>query len=175
MLGHIGLNIPDLTVAKQYYDALMPALGFTEYFNATEDEFSYWPSGGKPGTYIFFYPASDPGPYGVNRTGFQHLAFMVPTRQAVRDAYEIAMRLGALSCIPRRSSRSIRSRTSPRFGAIRSDSRSRPSAITTADREAPVVPASQVAPSDGTHTGPAIRHWRENRQSGQSCAGEGAQ
>src|SRR5437016_13224760 len=86
MLGHIGLNVPDLAVAKKYYDALMPALGFAEYFNA-EDEFSYWPSGAKPGTYIFFYPASDPGPYGVNRTGLQHLAFMVPTRQAVRDAY----------------------------------------------------------------------------------------
>ena len=95
MLGHIGLNVPDLAVAKTYYDTLMPALGFTEYFNATEDEFSYWPSGAKPGTYIFFYPASDPGPYEVRRTGLQHLAFMVPTRQAVRDAYDLALRLAA--------------------------------------------------------------------------------
>src|SRR5438132_1977314 len=95
MLGHIGLKVPDLAVAKKYYDALMPALGFTEYFNAA-DEFSYCPSGAKPGTYIFFYPASDPGPYGVSRTGLQHLAFMVPTRQAVRDANEIAMRLGSV-------------------------------------------------------------------------------
>ena len=69
MLGHIGLNVTDLTVAKKYYDALMPALGFTEYFNAA-DEFWYCPSGAKPGTYIFFYPASDPGHYRVRRTGF---------------------------------------------------------------------------------------------------------
>jgi hypothetical protein len=32
----------------------------------------------------------------VNRTGLQHLAFIVPTRQRVRDAYEIAMSLGSI-------------------------------------------------------------------------------
>ncbi|MDP9332692.1 MAG: extradiol dioxygenase [Actinomycetota bacterium] len=96
MLGHIGLNVPDLAVAKQYYDVLMPALGFTEYFNAT-DELAYWPAGAKPGTYIFFYPANDASDYKMNRTGLQHLAFMVPTRQAVSDAYELALSLGSVS------------------------------------------------------------------------------
>ena len=118
MLGHIGLNVPDLAVAKRYYDALMPALGFTEYFNATEDEFSYWPSGAKPGTYIFFYPASDPGPYEVSRTGLQHLAFMVPTRQAVRDAYELALSLGSVDV---HSPREFPQYPQPYFAAFWSD------------------------------------------------------
>lgn len=26
MLDHIGLNVPDLTLAKHYYDAIMPSL-----------------------------------------------------------------------------------------------------------------------------------------------------
>lgn len=49
MLGHLGLNVPDLTAAKRYYDALMPQVGF-EPFLAADDQFAYRPAGGKPGT-----------------------------------------------------------------------------------------------------------------------------
>ena len=28
MLGHLGINVPDLRMAKHYYDALMPLVGF---------------------------------------------------------------------------------------------------------------------------------------------------
>ena len=49
MLGHLGLNVPDLRAATTYYDAVMPLLGFDEFLTA-EDEFAYRPAGGKPGT-----------------------------------------------------------------------------------------------------------------------------
>ncbi|MFC6885153.1 MULTISPECIES: VOC family protein [Actinomadura] len=99
MLGHIGLNVPDLGAAREYYGALMPLLGFERYLDA-EDQFAYRPAGGKPGTYVFFYPASDgrdsgAGGYSRERAGLQHLAFMVRTRTAVRDVHAAARGLGS--------------------------------------------------------------------------------
>jgi hypothetical protein len=32
MLGHLGINVPDLGAAKRSYDALMPPVGFEAYF-----------------------------------------------------------------------------------------------------------------------------------------------
>jgi catechol 2,3-dioxygenase-like lactoylglutathione lyase family enzyme len=46
MLGHLGLNVPDLRRAKEYYDQFMPALGFESFFSH-DDEFAYRPAGGK--------------------------------------------------------------------------------------------------------------------------------
>ena len=34
MLGHIGVNVPDLRAAKAYYDAIMPLVGFEPYLEA---------------------------------------------------------------------------------------------------------------------------------------------
>ena len=44
MLGHLGINVPDLAAAKSYYDALMPLVGF-ESFLATDDQFAFRPAG----------------------------------------------------------------------------------------------------------------------------------
>ena len=93
-LGHVGLGVPDLARAKEYYDALMPLLGFEPFF-ASESEFSYQPLGGKPGTRIFFYPSLEESDYTRHRTGLQHLAFMVKTRRAVHEAHEWAVGRGA--------------------------------------------------------------------------------
>jgi catechol 2,3-dioxygenase-like lactoylglutathione lyase family enzyme len=49
VLGHLGINVADLRAAKTYYDAVMPVLGFDEFF-AAADEFAYRPAGGKPGS-----------------------------------------------------------------------------------------------------------------------------
>jgi catechol 2,3-dioxygenase-like lactoylglutathione lyase family enzyme len=86
VLGHIGINVADLAVAKTYYDSLMPLVGF-EPFLADDDQFAYRPAHGKPGTYLFFYPASDPVAYSRARTGLQHLAFIVRTRSAVHEVH----------------------------------------------------------------------------------------
>lgn len=94
MLGHLGINVPDLAAARSYYDALMPHLGF-EPFLVADDEFAYMPAGGKRGTYLFVYPSTEPGEYSRERTGLQHLAFMVPTRSSVRDVHARAVELGS--------------------------------------------------------------------------------
>ncbi len=89
MLGHLGINVPDLRAAKGYYDAVMPLLGFDEYLTA-EDEFAYRPAGGKPGTYLFFYPSAEDSQYTRHRTGLQHLAFIMRTRSLVNDVHALA-------------------------------------------------------------------------------------
>lgn len=96
MLGHLGVNVDDLAAAKAYYDRLMPALGF-EPFLAADDQFAYRPAGGKPGTYLFFYPAlgEQPGGYSRDAVGLQHLAFAVRTRSAVHAAHDLAVGLGS--------------------------------------------------------------------------------
>jgi catechol 2,3-dioxygenase-like lactoylglutathione lyase family enzyme len=94
MLGHLGVNVADLRAAKKYYDALLPLLGFTEFLSA-DDEFAYRPAGGKPGTYLFFYPSAEPSDYSRHRTGLQHLAFMVKRRSEVDDVHRTVAELVA--------------------------------------------------------------------------------
>jgi catechol 2,3-dioxygenase-like lactoylglutathione lyase family enzyme len=93
VLGHLGINVGDLAIARAYYGELLPALGF-EVFVDADDQFAYQPAGGKRGTILFFYPAAVATPFAPEATGLQHLAFMVPTRQAVRDVHALARRLG---------------------------------------------------------------------------------
>ncbi len=94
VLGHIGINVPDLPAAKAYYGALMPLLGFEPFLDA-DDQFAYRPAAGKPGTFLFVYPTAEPGAYSRHRTGLQHLAFMVPARSVVRAAHSLAVDLGS--------------------------------------------------------------------------------
>ena len=86
-LGHMGINVSDLVGAKAYYDELMPILGF-EHFFVADDEFSYRPVGGKPGTILFFYPALEAADYSRHRPGLQHLAFIVKTRDEVHAVHD---------------------------------------------------------------------------------------
>ena len=94
MLDHLGVNVPDLTAAKAYYDSLMPVLGFEPFF-ITDTEFSYKPAGDKPGTHIFFYPAPEPNEYVRKHVGLQHIAFRARTRGQVDDAHAHAVGLGS--------------------------------------------------------------------------------
>jgi catechol 2,3-dioxygenase-like lactoylglutathione lyase family enzyme len=93
MLGHLGINVPDLVRAKSYYAELMPLVGFEPFLTAA-DEFAFRPAGGKPGTFLFFYPAVEDGPYSRHRVGLQHLAFMVKTRTAVHEVHQLVERVG---------------------------------------------------------------------------------
>lgn len=94
MLDHLGLNVPDLESAKSYYDAMAPLLGLEPFF-AADDQFSYQPEGGKPGTRIFFYRAPLPDEYVRKRPGLQHLAFRARTREQVDAAHEKAIEMGS--------------------------------------------------------------------------------
>lgn len=93
-LGHLGVNVPDLVRAKEYYDRLMPLLGYETFLSAPQ-EFAYKPAGGKVGTYIFFYPSRDVAEYSRHRTGLQHLAFMVNSRDLVQEVHRVAVALGS--------------------------------------------------------------------------------
>jgi catechol 2,3-dioxygenase-like lactoylglutathione lyase family enzyme len=94
MLGHLGINVPDLPAARSYYGALMPLLDFELFVDAV-DQFAYMPAAGKRGTVLFFYPAAEPAPFSRAEPGLQHLAFMVPTRQRVHDVHSTALALGS--------------------------------------------------------------------------------
>jgi len=96
VLGHLGINVPDLVAAKAYYDRLMPLFGFEVFLDAA-DEFAYMPAGGKRGTFIFFYPSAHEAPFSRQQTGLQHLAFMVRTRADVEEAHALAVELGSES------------------------------------------------------------------------------
>jgi catechol 2,3-dioxygenase-like lactoylglutathione lyase family enzyme len=93
-LGHLGLNVADLDIARSYYARLMPLLGF-ELFLDAPDEIAYRPAGGKVGAYLFLYPAQEHGGYSRERTGLQHLAFIVRTRSDVQAVHDLAVELGS--------------------------------------------------------------------------------
>jgi len=93
VLGHLGINVPDLAAARAYYDQVVPLLGFEPWL-AEDDQLAYRPVGGKPGTFLFFYPAPARGGYDPERPGLQHLAFMVPTRSDVRATHQLVLDLG---------------------------------------------------------------------------------
>ncbi len=93
VLGHLGLNVPDLGQAKQYYGDKMPLLGYEAFF-ATEDGAAFMPAGGKHGAYLFLYPAINPADYSRHRPGPQHLAFVVPTRSHMKQVHDRALELG---------------------------------------------------------------------------------
>lgn len=89
-IDHIGLGVPDLVAAKQYYDELMSILGLRQWFQTSSGgAFNYGPDGAQ-GSQLFFYQAREPAPYSRHRTGLQHLAFLVATRAIVREAHEWA-------------------------------------------------------------------------------------
>ncbi|MBC7304011.1 MAG: extradiol dioxygenase [Nocardia sp.] len=91
-LGHLGVNVTDLTAARRYYDELMPLLEY-ELVSADDTQFAYRPVGGKIGTYLFFYPAFESG-YSSGRPGLQHLAFMLRTRADVDEVHTWAVSRG---------------------------------------------------------------------------------
>jgi catechol 2,3-dioxygenase-like lactoylglutathione lyase family enzyme len=86
VLGHIGINVPDLASASAYYGPLMPLLDYEPFLTA-EDALAFMPARGKRGTYLFFYEATAGRDYSRQATGLQHLAFAVPTRGAVHAVH----------------------------------------------------------------------------------------
>jgi catechol 2,3-dioxygenase-like lactoylglutathione lyase family enzyme len=94
VLGHVGINVPDLPAARRYYSAIMPLVGFEMYLDA-DDQFAYRPAAGKPGTHLFFYPSAEQSRYSRHQTGLQHLAFMVRTRSAVTTVHTVVAELAA--------------------------------------------------------------------------------
>ena len=76
-IEHIGLAVPDVAAAKRYYDEFMPMVGFRECFGN-----GYCPVDWN-GAQLFLYEARASGDYSRDRTGLQHVAFLVATRAEV--------------------------------------------------------------------------------------------
>jgi catechol 2,3-dioxygenase-like lactoylglutathione lyase family enzyme len=91
-LDHVGINVPDAASAREYYDELMPLVGFTPFVSG-EGWFSYRPVDWN-GAQLFFYTAREDGPYSRHRPGLQHLCFLVETRAEVHSAHQWALRRG---------------------------------------------------------------------------------
>lgn len=90
-IDHIGIGVPDLALAKRYYDDLMPILGLREWFKTTPNgPFNYGPDDAR-GPQVFFYKARESGTNSHSRAGLQHLAFMVASRAIVREAHQWAV------------------------------------------------------------------------------------
>jgi catechol 2,3-dioxygenase-like lactoylglutathione lyase family enzyme len=102
VLGHLGVNVPDLARAAAYYGPLMPFLGY-EPFPTAEDAIAFMPSGGKRGAYLFLYEATEEGNYTRERTGLQHLAFIVPSRSAVHRVHAHVTGVGSTVVHPPQS------------------------------------------------------------------------
>ena len=94
MLGHLGVNVSDLERARTYYRELLPLLGF-ELYRDDPDQFAFRRAGGKPGTYLFFYPALESSSFSRHATGLQHLAFIAPTRDVVHTVHAKVQDLGS--------------------------------------------------------------------------------
>ena len=93
-IDHIGIGVPVLAAAKEYYDELVAIIGFREWFPADEHQFNYGPHGSL-GTQLFFYRALEPHDYSRHGTGLQHLAFGVPARSVVEQAHRWAAARGS--------------------------------------------------------------------------------
>jgi catechol 2,3-dioxygenase-like lactoylglutathione lyase family enzyme len=95
-IDHLGIGVPDLAAAKEYYDDLMSVLGLREWFPTVPGgPLNYGPDGGL-GSQLFFYQADETEPYSRGRTGLHHLAFLVASRTVVREAHRWAVARGAV-------------------------------------------------------------------------------
>ena len=77
---------PTCGQAAAYYRPLMPLLDYEPFLTA-EDALAFMPAAGQRGAYLFLYEATEDRDYTRGATGLQHLAFVVPTRGAVRAVH----------------------------------------------------------------------------------------
>ena len=87
-IDHIGIGVPDLDAAREYYDDLVSVLGLRRWFETGPGgPLNYGPDGA-PGSQLFCYQAQEPGAYSRHATGLHYLAFLVASRGIVRNQPE---------------------------------------------------------------------------------------
>jgi catechol-2,3-dioxygenase len=81
-IEHLGLNVPDLEVARGYFDEFLPMVGCVRE----------WDTGYRPtdwnGAQLFLYQATSEGEHSRLATGLSHIAFLVDTRAQVHRVYD---------------------------------------------------------------------------------------
>ncbi len=89
--GHIDLRVADIAAAQPFYDALLPALGFTERYRARAGKSGRRPLRPLPGTAYFAVTESAAHIPNENR-----IAFWVASRGDVERVASVAREAGAL-------------------------------------------------------------------------------
>jgi len=87
--GHIDLRVSDLAAAVRFYDALLPALGFTERYHG--EEWKVWATQEPLPATAYFGITEAPGHVAKEN----RIAFSVRTEAEVDDLAEIARSSGA--------------------------------------------------------------------------------
>jgi catechol 2,3-dioxygenase-like lactoylglutathione lyase family enzyme len=93
MLSHVTLGSNDMSRARAFYDAVLATLGYQRLADFAEEGMGYGPRG-SPEDRIPFWVLR---PFNRERAGSGngwHVAFLAPTRQAVRDFHAKALELG---------------------------------------------------------------------------------
>jgi catechol 2,3-dioxygenase-like lactoylglutathione lyase family enzyme len=93
MIDHLSLGVRSLDRARRFYDALLGPLGHA-VSRVSEAELAYGP-GGETGIF-YLYPVTKGRVAGLGA----HIAFGADSRAAVDEAYQAAMREGAVSVRP---------------------------------------------------------------------------
>lgn len=87
-IDHVGLGVPDVDVARAYYDEFMPLVGFVRQWGTGYRATDWY------GAQIFLYPVVEDGGYSRHRIGLQHISFHVATRAEVHRVFEWAKARG---------------------------------------------------------------------------------
>ena len=101
MLGHIGVNVPDLGQARAYYEPLMPLLGY-EPSPTGDDAMAFMPAAASGAPTSSSTRRRSDRPTHASATGLQHLAFIIPTRSSVADVHAHVSQAGSTVLHPPR-------------------------------------------------------------------------
>ncbi len=81
-IEHFGLNVPDVELARAYFDEFLPMVGYVREWEA-----GYRPTNWN-GAQLFIYPATEEGGHSRLRTGLSHISFLVETRAEVHKVHD---------------------------------------------------------------------------------------
>ena len=127
-IDHVGIGVPDLVAAKEYYDELMSVLGLREWFETVPGgPLNYGPDGAR-GSQLFFYQAEEPVPTRDARPASTTLRSWLRAERSSGKHTSGRARAGPSSWTSHASSPSTESTASRPIGSTRTGSSSRPSA-----------------------------------------------
>lgn len=89
--GHIDLRVRDLAAAQAFYEALLPALGFTRRFHS--DKWKVWAANDPPVPWTPYFGFTESAEHTPNEN---RIAFAVGSRADVERVAEIVRAAGAL-------------------------------------------------------------------------------
>ena len=89
--GHIDLRVADIAAAQPFYDALLPALGFTERYQG--ESWKVWSATVRPLPGTAYFAVTESAGHVANEN---RIAFWVASRGDVERVASVAREAGAL-------------------------------------------------------------------------------